>query len=117
MTAQFAIRPFPAAERLCGGRQTGRDAEIVEEPIKIKVVEILAVAFLRVLEEAIEQTNLLQIEHSRLDRDFHFHSTHIHMIHLILRRKEEIFAEMPFSSPSTHSFKIPWRLFWPWVLP
>ena len=72
MAAQFAFRRFPTAERFSGRRQSGGDAEIVEEPVGVEVVEVFVVALLCVLERAVEQPDLLQVERPGLEGDFHF---------------------------------------------
>ena len=44
----------------------------MEEPVGVKVVKVFAVALLCVLERAVEQPDLLQVERPGPERDFHF---------------------------------------------
>jgi len=65
MASQLAIGFFPAAQRLRGGGQAGIDAEIMQEPGRIKPLQQIEVRFLRIFEFPRAKTHLGHAE--RLD--------------------------------------------------
>ena len=62
MSPHLALGVFPSAQRLGRGGNARVDAEIVQKPLRVETEQVLAVEFLGVLEGAVEQADLRQVE-------------------------------------------------------
>ena len=69
VSAQFAVRFFPAAVRFCVGRQTGVDAKISQQPVAIKAQQIISIAQHCVAKRTVKQPHLRQWKRLRLRSD------------------------------------------------
>ena len=66
MPAQLAFGLFPSPQGLCRGRQPGREAEIAKQPLRVEREEILAIEVLGMLEWAVQEPHVAEIEGRRL---------------------------------------------------
>ena len=62
VAAQFALRIFPATIRLGCSRQSGHDAERMQQPVGVEVEQILLVAQHRLTERPVEQSHFGEVE-------------------------------------------------------
>src|SRR5450432_2410127 len=69
MTAQFAIRLLPLAERFCGGGETSRQPESMEQPVRRQSLQIFPVGFGRRTERSLLKPDVLHRERTRLQRN------------------------------------------------
>jgi hypothetical protein len=69
MTAQFAIRLLPLAKRFCGGGETGRQPESMEQSVRRQSFQIFPVGFGRRTEWSLLKPDVLHREKTRLQRN------------------------------------------------
>lgn len=70
VAAQFHLGRFPAAQRFSRRRQSGGDAEHVQQPVIVQAEQVLLIAQHRRAEWAVKQAHGLQREREGFERDF-----------------------------------------------